>query len=486
MSERAKRAPGAPCATTTAARLRRRVRRHLELSGTGHVLGLLAVAQTLDSLDRGSLGAMAPSLESSLQFSNTGLGVLMAIVSASSAVATLGAGVLVDRRSRTRLLAWSLGLWTVAMAAGALAPSFGWLLLSRVALGVVIATVGPATASLIGDLVPDDRRGAALGWVRSGELFGIGAAFLVVSSVTWALSWRVVFVVLAVVGGVVARQFARTPEPARTASDTSDRAGHRRVEQIVDEAGVEPGPDGVMVTPEAAGEMSLLGVVRYALAIRTNRMLLIAEALGDAAFSGIGAFAVLYATKQYRISQSVAAGLLPVAGCGAVAGVVAGGWFGDWLIRSRRILPGRLWVAGAGYLLTAMAVVPALAVRSVATALPFLTVAAAGLGAAGPTVSAARLDVVVGVLWGRVEAVRTMLRTLVVAAAPLAGGAVSDRVRGGGREGLQVTIALGLPLLAVNGLLVLVASRSYASDVAASAASTTANASSATGGPVER
>lgn len=44
------------------------------------------------------------------------------------------------------MLAGSLTLWVLAMAASALAGSFTFLLMSRVALGVVLATVGPASA----------------------------------------------------------------------------------------------------------------------------------------------------------------------------------------------------------------------------------------------------------------------------------------------------------------------------------------------------
>lgn len=182
-------------------------------SAKARLAALLAVTFALDSIDRGSIGALAPTLEDSLQFSNTGLGMLLAAVSITGAVATLGAGVLVDRYNRTRLLAGSLTLWVVAMAAGALAQSFTFLLLSRVALGVVLATVGPASASLVGDLYSDDRRGQVMSWIRSGDLMGVAMAFLLVGSLTWLLSWRAVFVALALLGTVVAWRCGRPSSP---------------------------------------------------------------------------------------------------------------------------------------------------------------------------------------------------------------------------------------------------------------------------------
>ncbi len=151
--------------------------RSLGGSTKSRVAALLAATFALDSIDRGSIGALAPTLEDSLRFSNTGLGMLLAVDSISGAVATLGAGVLVDRYDRTRLLTASLTLWVVAMAAGAVAQSFTFLLLSRVALGVVLATVGPASASLVGDLYSDDRRGQVLSWIPQGTCWALLSPF---------------------------------------------------------------------------------------------------------------------------------------------------------------------------------------------------------------------------------------------------------------------------------------------------------------------
>ena len=75
-----------------------------------------------------------------------------------------------------------------------------------------------------------------------------------------------------------------------------------------------------------------------------------------------------------------------------------------------------------------------------ATAVPYLVAAAFFLGAQNPPLDAARLDIMPPLLWGRAEAVRTMLRSLAMALAPLLFGAVSDHVFGGGRVGPAVDV----------------------------------------------
>jgi len=74
-------------------------------------------------------------------------------------------------------------------------------------------------------------------------------------------------------------------------------------------------------------------------------------------------------------------------------------------------------------------------------------------------------------LWGRAEAVRTFLRSLAQALAPLLFGAVADHVFGGGRSGLQWTFAIMLVPLLASAWLLLRALRSYPRDVATAAAS---------------
>ena len=78
------------------------------------------------------------------------------------------------------------------------------------------------------------------------------------------------------------------------------------------------------------------------------------------------------------------------------------------------------------------------------TAVPYLVAAAFFLGAQNPPLDAARLDIMPPLLWGRAEAVRTLLRSLAMALAPLLFGAVSDYVFGGGRSGLQWTFVVML------------------------------------------
>lgn len=100
-----------------------------------------------------------------------------------------------------------------------------------------------------------------------------------------------------------------------------------------------------------------------------------------------------------------------------------------------------------------------------------MVLAAGLLGATNPPLDAARLDIIHPRLWGRAEGIRSLLRTLGQAVAPLLFGWVSERIFGGGSHGLEYTFLVALVVLVIAGLLALIARRTYPRDVATAAES---------------
>jgi MFS family permease len=175
-----------------------------------------------------------------------------------------------------------------------------------------------------------------------------------------------------------------------------------------------------------------------------------------------------------------------VIGVGSLAGFFVGGRVADGLL-SRGHLRARVIVPAVCLFALLPALAGALVVQSIAAALPLLVISAFLLGAPNPALDAARLDIMPAALWGRAEAVRTALRSLLEAAAPLLFGYVSQYVFGGpgsgaaesgtssaNSVGLEYTFLLFLATLLAAGLLALAGLRTYPHDVATAAASTEA------------
>jgi MFS family permease len=468
---------------TTLGGLRRAGVRALESALGGaertRVIVLLASVLALSSADAATVGAAATPLRHALGISNTDIGLLVTVTSLVAALASLPFGVLADRVRRTWTLGAAIVLWGGAMIWSATADTFSQLLLTRMLLGGVTAAAGPLVASLVGDYFGSAERGRIYGYILAGEVAGAGVGFAVTGDIA-ALSWRAAFVILALPAFALAWMIFHLPEPARggrepliAANATTSVEAEADVDQDTDaqrvarERGVEPDP--ALLGIGDPRRMGLLAATRYVLRIRTNVVLIVASAGGYFFLAGVQTFGVEFVTRQYGIDQALGTLVLLVVGVGGVAGVLAGGALGDLLLR-RGVFTGRILISVVAATLAVGLFVPAIFTRHATTALPYITLAALALSAQNPPLDAARLDIMVPLLWGRAEGVRTFLRTLGQAAAPVAFGGVSDYVFGGGRSGLQWTFALMLLPLCASAYFLFRALGTYPRDVATAAA----------------
>ena len=462
-------------------------KRHLshQLGGAqrARVVLILACILGLSAADAATVGASATALRNGLHISNTDIGLLVAVTSLVAALATLPFGVLADRIRRTWTLGAVIVLWGAAMLWSAAVGDFGELLLARVFLGAVTAAAGPLVASLIGDYFHPAERGRIYGFILAGELLGAGFGFAVTGDIA-TLSWRAAFVILALPAFALAFLVFRLPEPERGGHGVLlAEPGTRGVDQAPESAEGEPSQTdaqrlaeerGIVPDPELTSHpdpqrMNLWEAVKHVLAVRTNVILIVSSACGYYFLAGVQTFGSQFAKQQYDINQAVANLLLLVVGLGAIGGVLAGGALGDRLLR-RGYLNGRIMVSAISGALAVVVFIPALFSRSASHAVLWLIFAVLLLSAQNPPLDAARLDIMPPFLWGRAEAVRTFLRGLAQALAPLLFGAVSDHVFGGGRSGLQWTFVVMLVPLLASAYLLFRALRTYPRDVASAAA----------------
>jgi MFS family permease len=486
------------------------------------VILVLACVLALSSADAATVGAAAIYLRKSLNIGNTDIGLLVAVSAVVGAIASLPFGMLADRVRRTWTLGFAIVLWGTAMIWSAAAGSFGDLLLSRLGLGVVTAAAGPAVASLVGDYFPGGERGKIYSYILTGELVGAGIGFTITGDVA-ALSWRASFVILALAAFPLAWAVFKLPEPQRggvrpltsektggggatstmntTNSTNQDPSSNADPESYRDgaespmQSGVAPQdppgpptppgpqitdaqrlaiergltPDRDLVMRARRPRMGMISATRYVLAVRTNVALIISSACGYYFLSGVQTFGVEFVRGQYRVNQALANLLMLVIGGGAAIGIMVAGPGGDSLLRKGR-LQGRILIAAVAASLTVLLFIPALLTTSIVTALPYLVFAAAALSAQNPPIDAARLDIMPASLWGRAEGIRTFLRTMAQALAPLLFGVFSDHVFGGGTSGLKWTLVVMLLPLSASAVYLFRAMRTYPTDVATAGA----------------
>jgi MFS family permease len=482
------------------------------------VITLFALVLALNGADASTIGAIAPQLEAGLHINNTDLGLLSSVSLLVGAIFTIPVGLLVDRSRRMPLLAASIILWSLASLFSAFAGTFTGLLLTRLALGAVAASAGPAISSLTGDYFAADERGRIWSYILVGEAVGTAFGFIVSGFVASAIGWRAAFVVLAIPGFFLARElWVTVPEPPRggqthlevgevdldaAVAEATDRAARgeavERAEPSADadprhaaagdaarRAGATPNPRLVLHGDPA--QMGLAQSVRYIFSIPSNLLMILGSSLGYFYFAGLQTFALLFVKGHYHASQATAELSLALLVVGAVIGTVAGGRVTD-LMLERGYLAARVWFPGVCYVGAALMLLIGLLGSGLTPALWFDVAGAAFISAANPPIQAARLDVVPAGLWGRASSALTVVRSLAQALAPLVFGGLSQLIAGilpaqapigthphapsaSTTAGLQDAFLIMLVTLVAAGVLLLRARTTFASDVASAAAS---------------
>ncbi len=197
-------------------------------AGRATVAALFLIA-LLNYVDRSILAILQEPIKRDLGLSDTQLGALTGI-SFALLYATLAIPIarFADRTHRTRLLAASVGLWSLMTALVHWTSGFWTLVLLRMGVALGEAGSGPISHSLIGDVVPAERRGRALAVMALAVPAGTMLGFLSAGWISTALGWRETFLLLGLVGMAATPFVWRMREPARQVmAEKADEAGLR-------------------------------------------------------------------------------------------------------------------------------------------------------------------------------------------------------------------------------------------------------------------
>jgi EmrB/QacA subfamily drug resistance transporter len=163
-----------------------------------------SIALFMVTLDNLVVTTALPVIRKSLGAGITDLEWTVNAYTLTFAVLLLTGAALGDRFGRRRLFAIGLGIFTLASAAAALAPSVEALIAARAAQGIGGAIVTPLTLTILSAAVPAEKRGVALGaW---GGISGLAVAIgpLVGGAVTEGIAWQWIFWLNVPIGLVLA------------------------------------------------------------------------------------------------------------------------------------------------------------------------------------------------------------------------------------------------------------------------------------------
>jgi EmrB/QacA subfamily drug resistance transporter len=180
------------------------------------ITSLALVMVTLDNL---VVTTALPVIREDLGASIEGLEWTVNAYTLTFAVLLLTGAALGDRFGRRRMFAIGLGIFTVASAAAALAPSIEVLVAARAVQGAGGAIIAPLTLTILSASVRPEKRGLALGaWSGIGGL-AVALGPLVGGAVVSGLSWHWIFWINVPIGLVLIplalRRLSETHGPSK-------------------------------------------------------------------------------------------------------------------------------------------------------------------------------------------------------------------------------------------------------------------------------
>jgi EmrB/QacA subfamily drug resistance transporter len=189
------------------------------------VLGVASVASLMVALDALVVTTALPTIRSALGASIEELEWTVNAYTLSFAVLLVTGAALGDRFGRRRLFAAGLGLFSLASAACALAPSVGALIIARAVQGAGAALVMPLGLTLLTAAYPAERRARALGIFSGITGLAVLGGPVIGGAITQGIAWQWIFWINVPIGLLTIPVVLRRVEESYGLRSAPDLAG---------------------------------------------------------------------------------------------------------------------------------------------------------------------------------------------------------------------------------------------------------------------
>jgi MFS family permease len=191
---------------------------------------VLTLGCVLAFMDRNVISLLIIPIQRDLHLTDTQISLLVGFAfGVFNALFGLPVARWVDGGRRRTIAALGVAAWSIATVGCGLAGNFWQLFLGRVGVGVGEAAVTPSGVSMLADLFPPSRRGAAMGVFYGGVFVGGGGALILGGQLWRGLgdrrvtvpligqihSWQVILMLIGALGLFVAPLTMTLREPVR-------------------------------------------------------------------------------------------------------------------------------------------------------------------------------------------------------------------------------------------------------------------------------
>lgn len=355
-------------------------------------------ANALNYVDRQIVSILAQSIKADLNLDDADLGFILGTAFAVFySVVGIAMGRISDFLSRKKMMAFGLALWSMMTALGGASSSFAMLGAARLGVGVGEAVANPCGHSLVADIFPQKNRALALSLLLAGVFIGTAGAMIIggwflqnwktacsavpIAGACALPAWKAALFGVGLPGLPLALLLLSIHEPERKQADNGGtfailfkefaaalppftllmiwREGGRQalLRNLALVAAVSVVAGAIMYLTGDRAQWAAIGLGFYAIVTwaqvqghrdpplykltfgdRTFQTAVTATALMGTMGGTVGVWAAPYAMRTFGLAPGkLGATLAAVNICGALLGVISGGWLTDvWKRRDRR------------------------------------------------------------------------------------------------------------------------------------------------------
>ena len=167
------------------------------------VLYVVSLATFMRSFGQVIYSPSIVTMRNDLLTTTTMIGLTFSVYGMILAFSQVAYGPIVDRFDTKKLLIFGLGFFSIASLAGYLANGIWLILIVRGFQAIGIAAAASVGIALIADLFPDGKRGQAMSIFETFNAAGAAAGPLAGAAMAVWFSWRVDFLLLAIISGLI-------------------------------------------------------------------------------------------------------------------------------------------------------------------------------------------------------------------------------------------------------------------------------------------
>ncbi len=164
------------------------------------ILLLLAAIQFTNIIDFMIIMPLGPQVMRVFDINTTQFGIVVSAYTLSAGISGITAAFFLDRFDRKKSLLFTYAGFIIGTLFCALAPSFGWMVAARIFTGIFGGIMGAQVLAIVADLIPFERRGAAMGMIMGAfsvaSIAGVPMGLFIATHFTW----HAPFIAIAVMG----------------------------------------------------------------------------------------------------------------------------------------------------------------------------------------------------------------------------------------------------------------------------------------------